>query len=212
MSVKVTKVDFLKSISDFEVYLSSSESYDCEEICVVGRSNVGKSSFINMLAGRDIAKTSSTPGRTRLINLFPFTLESSNSTLDIMLVDLPGYGYAEAAKKDKKEWGELIENYLAQSVKLKHIFVLLDSRHPPTAQDKQMVKFLYYYGMQFTVVATKTDKLSKAELERNIMTIAKEIMIGRDNILAVSAEKNINKDKALARLYAVMSVRNENPD
>lgn len=201
MSVKVKKAEFLKSIAELDVYKQSAAQYPHNEICVVGRSNVGKSSFINMFTSKKIAKTSSTPGRTRLINLFELTLSKENDELDIMIVDLPGYGYAEAAKSDKKKWGELIENYLIESEKLIHVFALIDSRHPPTELDKQMIKFLYHYGLQFTVFLTKCDKLSKNELNRNIMTASKDLSIGKDNIIPVSASNCLNCDKVLERLY-----------
>lgn len=210
MDIKVKKVEFLKSIADIEVYKKSAVEYPYNEICVVGRSNVGKSSFINLIAGQKISKTSSTPGRTRFINLFPFSLVSNEKTADIMIVDLPGYGFAQAAKNEKNKWGELIENYLLNSQKLIHIFSLVDSRHTPTELDKQMIKFMYHHGLQFTVIATKCDKLSKNELNKNLMNISMSLSIGKDNIIAVSAVNKMNLDKTLDRLYSLAAFHNEN--
>lgn len=193
---------FVTSIADKKKLIDFSTTYDCSEICVVGRSNVGKSSFINMLAGQNkLAKTSSTPGRTRLINLFNFNSD------EFMLVDLPGYGYAEASKGQRQTWGELIEGYLETTQKLVQVFALVDARHPPTVQDIQMLKYLYHFQLPFTIVATKCDKLSKAELGRNISQIATSLMVGRDNIIGVSSTTKMNRDKIIERIEEVLKNR-----
>ena len=168
------------------------------EVCVVGRSNVGKSTFINTFAGRaKLAKTSSTPGRTRLVNLFEF------NDGQFRLVDLPGYGYAQAGKQTREEWGNLIEGYLLRSQQLKHTFVLVDCRHEPTKLDVMMTEYLYYYRMPFTVLATKCDKISKAERARNVQTIATKLKIGKDNIIAVSINGD-GKDAVLAKIEEIL--------
>lgn len=124
------------------------------EIAVVGKSNVGKSSLINSLCNnKKLAKVSQNPGKTRLINFFKINRL-------FYLVDLPGYGYAQASKTEKQRWGELIETYLA-SGRVTHLFLLLDIRHAPTEDDKQMFHWMLYYGVPFTLLATKADKLPK---------------------------------------------------
>jgi len=128
------------------------------EVAFVGRSNVGKSSLINHLTqNKSLARVSSTPGKTQMINFFTF-----HSTL--MLVDLPGYGFAKVAKEVKHQWGEMIQDYLQNRSQLKLILVLCDSRHPPSAEDLQFAEWATYFQKPYFVIFTKTDKLSKNEL------------------------------------------------
>ncbi len=125
------------------------------ELAIVGRSNVGKSSLINRLCGnRKLARTSQSPGKTRLINYFLINKS-------FYLVDLPGYGFAKTSKAERNSWGELIGEYL-RSGRVSHILLLLDIRHAPTADDRQMFEWILYYGLPFTIVATKSDKLSRS--------------------------------------------------
>lgn len=176
--MQIKKAAFVTSFASADKYEEYALSCRTPEICVVGRSNVGKSTFINMLAGQSrLAKTSSAPGRTRLINLFDF-----NDGL-FRLADLPGYGYALAAKTQRNEWGSLIENYLLNSENLRHTLVLVDSRHTPSADDVAMTEYLYYYRMPFTVIATKCDKLKRSQLPASALNIAAALKIGRDNII-----------------------------
>ncbi len=153
----------------------------CPQICVVGRSNVGKSTFINALTGQKrLCKASSEPGRTRLVNFFDI------NDGQLTLVDLPGYGYASAPKAEKAKWAELIETYLRTSAKLCHVLSLVDLRHEPTALDKQMLTYLYAYALPFAVIATKADKLSRAERQRNASLAASSLKIGKDDIIVFS--------------------------
>ena len=123
-------------------------------IAVCGKSNVGKSSFINMLAGqKKLAKTSSEPGRTRLVNYFDFG--------EFILADLPGYGFARVSKTEKEKWAKTLSAFFDQKDNIAHVFMLADSRHDPTTDDVQMVEFLNYHILPFTIVLTKADKLSK---------------------------------------------------
>ena len=161
------------------------------QVAFVGRSNVGKSSLINMLTNqKKLAKASSTPGRTRLINYFLINNK-------IYFVDLPGYGFAQASKKEVYGWQSLIEPYLMNNDKLKLVCMLVDSRIKPTEQDKQMFDYLAYYGVPFVIVATKSDKLSKAQLNRQKIVIANQLGVGVDNVCAVSNETKDGKDKLL---------------
>lgn len=138
------------------------------EIAIVGKSNVGKSSLINSLCNNyKLAKTSQTPGKTRLINFFKINRE-------FFLVDLPGYGFAKASKIEQQTWGALMERYLA-SGRVDHLFLLLDIRHDPTAEDRQMFAWMIYYGIPFTLIATKADKLSRAKRQQAANAAAKAL-------------------------------------
>lgn len=188
--MKITDAQFMTSIAALPKYIQAQGSYSCSEICVVGRSNVGKSTFINCVTGRKkLAKASVTPGRTRLINLFNL----NNGAL--VLADLPGYGYAAAPKSDRQSWGNLIEGYLNNSTKLKRVFALVDIRHEPTVLDKQMLHYLYAYNVPFTVVATKADKLSKAQTSKAVLTVAAGLGVGKDDIIVFSGLDGTGKDK-----------------
>lgn len=190
---------FVTGFAAVDKYTEYASDCSLSEICVAGRSNVGKSTFINMLAGQSkLARTSSTPGRTRLINIFDF-----NNGM-FRLADLPGYGYALASKSDREDWGALMEGYLQYSPNLRHTLLLVDSRHLPTRQDEEMTEYLYYYRMPFTVIATKCDKLKKSALSRNISDIASALKIGRDNIIAVDAS-GTGRDSVLNKIESILS-------
>lgn len=159
-------------------------------IAVAGKSNVGKSSFINLLANRaKLARTSNTPGRTRLVNYFDFG--------PFMLADLPGYGFAQAGKAEKEKWGKLMESFFG-SAGAAHVFSLFDIRHAPTKEDLQMVQYLYYYAIPFTAVATKADKLGKSRVKPRIAELAAQLGVAPGNIVAVSSETGRGRDDALA--------------
>ncbi|KYH29241.1 MULTISPECIES: ribosome biogenesis GTP-binding protein YihA/YsxC [Clostridium] len=131
------------------------------EIAFVGRSNAGKSSLINALTNRrNLAKTSSTPGKTRLINFFLIND-------DFYFVDLPGYGFAKVSKSEQEKWGHMMEAYLMDRLQLKKIVLLVDSRHKPTKEDVQMYEWIKYYGYEAIIVATKSDKLKRNDFNKN---------------------------------------------
>lgn len=189
---------FMRSIADIPTYERESAGYDLPEICVAGRSNVGKSSFINMLTNRKkLAKTSATPGRTRLINLFDIDGR-------FVLVDLPGYGYARASKEDISKWSKLTDGYFGATKKLAHTFALVDIRHEPSALDKQMISYLYNIGRAFTIVATKADKLSRAQADRNRRMIANTLKVGADNVILTSSETGAGREEVLSRIEQVL--------
>lgn len=161
------------------------------DFAFVGRSNVGKSSLINGLVGqKKLCKTSSQPGRTRMINYF--TINNS-----FRFVDLPGYGYAQAGKEHKLIWANIMEDYLLNSNCLKRVFMLVDSRIEPTELDVKMLKFLFYYQIPTTIIATKCDKLPKSKINAYVQNIAKKLNLGKDNIIPCSSETKINMDKIL---------------
>lgn len=193
---------FIKSIADLGVYEKESELLGMPEIAVAGRSNVGKSSFINMLAGRkNLAKTSSTPGRTRLLNLFSFG--------DFILVDLPGYGYAKAPKTEIRKWSMLTDGYFGRTTHLVHTLALVDIRHEPSDLDKRMISYLYENGRPFTVIATKADKLSRAAAGRAKAVIASSLRIGQDNVIVTSASDGKGRDEVFSRIRKVLGVQSE---
>lgn len=179
--------------------LSDTFATEAPEIAIAGRSNVGKSSFINMLTGqRKLARASSEPGRTRMINYF------SINGGEFFLVDLPGYGYAKVSDSEKEKWGNIIDNYLKNSINLKNVFLVLDIRHAPSALDKQLAYYLSYNNIATTIVATKTDKLSKSAIANQKTVIAKELSVNREDILAVSALDSQGKDSVLERIDIIL--------
>ena len=164
------------------------------EFAFVGRSNVGKSSLINMLTGKKkLAKTSSTPGKTQLINHFEINKEW-------YLVDLPGYGYAKASKKSRQSWEIFITEYLLHRETLLTTFVLIDARLPPQKIDLEFMNWCGGKGIPFTIVYTKTDKLSSSALQRNLKAYSKELLKYWDElppIFVTSAESKLGRESVL---------------
>lgn len=151
------------------------------EVALAGRSNVGKSSLLNRLVKRKaFARVSNTPGRTREINFF-------RVNGSFVLADLPGYGYARISKERKAEWRPLIEGYLRRSPMLRGVVQLLDSRHPPSKDDLQMLNFLSELGAPTLIVLTKVDKLSKREREAKLLELTTELGIDADQVIPFSA-------------------------
>ena len=135
------------------------------EIAFAGKSNVGKSSLINGLMNRkSLARTSSQPGKTQTINFY-------NINQLMYLVDLPGYGYAKVSESEKKKWGKMIENYLHVSKQLKAVFLLIDIRHEPSANDKMMYEWIVYQGYDPIIIATKLDKLKRSQVPKALKTV-----------------------------------------
>ena len=165
------------------------------EFLLVGRSNVGKSSFINALLGRkNLARTSSHPGKTQTLN---FYLVND----DFYLIDVPGYGYAETSKKTKAKFGKMIEEYLETRKELKRVFMIIDFRHKPTEDDVLMYNFLKYYNLPVTIVATKADKIgsSKKEKCKKQITDTLDLVMGDDLIIFSSITKE-GKNEILEKL------------
>jgi len=166
------------------------------EIAFAGRSNVGKSSLINLITNRkSLAKVSSNPGKTRTINFFLIDGKWR-------LVDLPGYGYARVSKSESEKWGKMMEEYLENRENLKLVVQLVDCRHEPSAQDKQMYEYLRYYNLSGVVVATKADKLSKNELNKNLAMIKKSLDLGKDDVIVpVSALNKTGTDELMKEIW-----------
>lgn len=191
-------------------YLISSPTFDkCPkpdkpEYAFIGRSNVGKSSLINMITGqRSLAKTSATPGKTQLIN--HFIIESSAAEKgpreQWYLVDLPGYGYAKRSQSDRRRWEQMIEGYFRKRTNLTQIFVLIDSRHSPQKNDLEFISQLDKWGIVFSLVFTKTDKEKPAVVERNIKAFfdtLRESWQFLPRHFVTSAEKKLGREEMLA--------------
>ena len=147
------------------------------EVAFAGRSNVGKSSLINALMNRkSYARTSQQPGKTQTINFY-------NVNETFYLVDLPGYGYAKANQQVKAQWGKMIERYLHSSKQLKAVFLLVDIRHDPSANDKQMYQWMRHYGYDPIIIATKLDKINRSQIQKHVKAIRIGLEAEKDTII-----------------------------
>lgn len=163
--MKVTSAEFVKSAFSEEHWTRD----NLPEISFLGRSNVGKSSLINSLLNRrSLARTSNTPGRTQSLNYFLINQK-------FYFVDLPGYGYAKVSKSTRQEWSKMATDYLAMRQQLVLSIQLVDSRHAPTKLDQQLHEWLQHYQKSHLIVATKADKLSSNELQKNIVVISQTL-------------------------------------
>lgn len=171
-----------------------------EEIAFAGRSNVGKSSFINsFLDKKNLAKTSSKPGKTKTINFYKINDK-------FRLVDLPGYGYAKVSKKEKEKWNNLIHKYLYERENLKEVFLLVDIRHAPTKQDKEMYDWIIDSGFTGFVIATKYDKIPKTHLKKHIKEIMKTLNIDDEGLIfAYSSITSHNKNVLLEQVEVIIN-------
>ena len=187
----IQNAKFIVSAADKKGFLKPEKPM----IAVCGKSNVGKSSFINMLAGQKrLARTSAEPGRTRLINYFDFGL--------FLIADLPGYGFARVPKSEKDRWARLMDDFFSEGG-ITHILALADIRHDPTEDDKTMIGYLYATQTPFTIIATKADKLSKTRIHEAVRKIAAVLKTGEGNIIATSAQTQLGKERVLAEIEAV---------
>ncbi|MBQ8684649.1 MAG: YihA family ribosome biogenesis GTP-binding protein [Clostridia bacterium] len=189
----IKNATFITSAARAEQFITP----DKPMIAVCGKSNVGKSSFINMLANRKkLAKTSSEPGRTRLVNYFDFG--------EFILADLPGYGFARVSKTEKEKWAKTLEAFFKKKEHIAHVFMLVDSRHDPTADDVQMMEFLHFHVLPFSVTLTKADKLSRMKLKEHIKAIAADLYLGEGNLIATSAQTGLGKAEVLSKIRSVI--------
>ena len=198
--MRIKQAEFVVSVADY----NKCPQLDIPEIAIAGKSNVGKSSFINLLTNnKSLAKTSGEPGRTRLLNYFNINKG------ELMLVDLPGYGFARVSDDEKQKWSDLIEGYFANAKNLINVFVLVDCRHKPSLLDTQMVAYLHHYCIPFTVIATKIDKLTKNELAKQKNIIATTFALTPDSIITTSTLKKIGVDKVLERIEELIEANRE---
>jgi GTP-binding protein len=181
------------------VHKSQYPAGDRKEIAFAGRSNVGKSSLINLLLNRkNLARVSGNPGKTRTLNFY-------NINDEFRIVDLPGYGYAKASRSVTEDWGPMIEGYLSGRENLVRVIQLVDIRHKPSLQDRQMYEWLRHYGLSGTVIATKADKVSNNELRSSIAVIRSELeLTGQDLVLPVSVLKKTGVEEVLQVLDALL--------
>ena len=202
----IKKAKYLISSPDF----TKCPEPDRPEYAFIGRSNVGKSSLINMLCNNDkLAKTSNSPGKTQMINHFEM-ITGAEKAKDVkwFLVDLPGYGFAKISQRSRRRWEQMIENYLRKRENLQQVFVLIDSRHSPQKLDIEFLSQLRTWDVPFTLVFTKSDKETQAKVSKNVKSFLEEMRktwqflpqhfvssaikkSGRDKILSFIEEKNI---------------------
>ena len=182
--------------------LAACPSSDLPEIAFIGRSNVGKSSLVNMLTRvKDLAKVSATPGKTRLINLF-------NINGEWTLVDLPGYGYAKVGREDRAAFGSLITDYIQNRPNLRRTFVLIDSRLTPQQIDLDFLEGMVHFGLPFGLIFTKSDKLSKTATQVNVdkfMTRLGEISDVRCPVITSSSKLSHGRSEILHSITAILA-------
>jgi GTP-binding protein len=180
----ITSAEFVKSAVKPSQYPSS----DLPEIAFTGRSNVGKSSLINTLVNRKhLVKTSSTPGRTQLINFFII-----NNT--ISFVDLPGFGYAKVPDAVKKSWGPMIETYLKKRMTLKGVILIMDIRRIPGMKELNFIQWLHYYNIPSLLVLTKSDKLSKIKQKNQHLAVADSLSVNPEELILFSAKSRMGRE------------------
>lgn len=174
MSMKVIKSAELETVCGITSKLPET---DFPEIAFAGKSNVGKSSLINSLMQRkSLARTSSQPGKTQTINYY-------NVNKEIYFVDLPGYGYAKVSKSEKEKWGKMIEKYLHTSPNLKRVYLLIDIRHEPSANDKLMYDWICSNGFEPVIIATKLDKINRSQKDKQIKILRTGLGLKKDTVV-----------------------------
>ncbi|MBS4897907.1 MAG: ribosome biogenesis GTP-binding protein YihA/YsxC [Streptococcus sp.] len=180
MKVNTHNADILLSATNKSHYPQD----DIPEVVLAGRSNVGKSSFINtMLNRKNLARTSGKPGKTQLLNFF-------NIDDKLRFVDVPGYGYARVSKKEREKWGKMIEEYLTSRENLKAVISLVDLRHEPSADDVQMYEFLKYYEIPVILVATKADKIPRGKWNKHESMIKKKLDFDKTDTFIIFSSVN----------------------
>ena len=184
MVIKKVNLDIVIGIT------STVPETELPEVAFAGKSNVGKSSLINALMNRkSYARISSQPGKTQTINYY-------NINDAMYLVDLPGYGYANVSQSVKEKWGKMVERYLKKSTQLKQVFLLIDIRHDPSANDKMMYDWIVANGYRPVIIATKLDKLERSQIDKHVKAVKTGLGLQpEDTIIAVSSETKQNIDK-----------------
>lgn len=183
------------------VRLSQFPTDNKEEFLLVGRSNVGKSSFINTLINRkNFARTSAKPGKTQTLNFYLIN--------DFFyLVDAPGYGFARVSKQLKEKFGLIMEDYLKSRNNLKMVFMLIDFRHKPTEDDILMYNYLKHYNIPVTIICTKVDKISKNSHEKSINNIIKTLGINREDLILFSSITKMGKQEVYAKIIETLDIK-----
>lgn len=185
--MEIKSASFVTSLAQYH----ENAPINLPQLAVVGKSNVGKSSLINALCNRrKLCKTSATPGKTRLINVFLINDQ-------FHLVDLPGYGFAKVDKKEKERWGTMMDHYFQDSTLLMHVLLLVDIRHDPTQDDVAMAQYFRQMDIPFTVVATKADKISRGARMKQLAPICRQLLVQPWDVIVSSSEDNTGRDKLL---------------
>jgi GTP-binding protein len=172
---------------------------DLPEFALAGRSNVGKSSFINKLLNRKgLARISSKPGKTQTLNFYLI-----NEMLHF--VDVPGYGYAKVSKSERAAWGKMIETYITTREQLKAVVMIVDLRHPPSVDDRSMYQFLKHYEIPCIIIATKADKIPKGKWQKHLKVTKETLELDKDDkIILFSSETGLGKDEAWGAIKSYM--------
>jgi GTP-binding protein len=202
--VKIRTVEFAGSLFDAGEPVPG----DLPQVAFSGRSNVGKSSLINVLLGRTrkkIARVSATPGKTQSLNFYLVNEQ-------FFLVDLPGFGFARVASKVRRSWKALVEDYLVGEPKLRGVVHLVDARHDPTVTDFKMVEFLAKKGLPTLVVLTKMDKLKRMAKEKTVAVAMQKLKIDEDQVLGFSSKTGEGRDELLMALDALIEVDENGKD
>lgn len=196
MNINPNEVDILISAVKPEQY----PELDLPEVALSGRSNVGKSTFINSMIGRkNMARTSQQPGKTQTLNFF-------NIDNQLIFVDVPGYGYAKVSKKQREAFGKMIETYITTREALKLVIQLVDLRHPPTEDDVLMYDFLKYYDIPTLIIATKEDKIPKGKVQKHIKIIKEKLELeSGDQIISYSSIEKKKQDQIWAAISAFIA-------
>ncbi|MCM3002678.1 ribosome biogenesis GTP-binding protein YihA/YsxC [Priestia koreensis] len=169
------------------------------EFALAGRSNVGKSSFINKMLGRKgLARISSKPGKTQTLNFYDLDQK-------LMFVDVPGYGFAKVSKKEREAWGKMIETYLTDREPLKAVVQIVDLRHPPSKDDIMMYDFLKHYEIPVILIATKADKIPKGKWQKHMKIVYSALQVEEgDKVVLFSSETGLGKEEAWAAIESFM--------
>ena len=191
--MKVTQAEFIISAVSPKQYPQGT----LPEFALAGRSNVGKSSFINKMINRkNLARTSSKPGKTQTLNYYLINK-------DLYFVDLPGYGYAKVSKSEKEKWGKMMEEYLQTREPLRAVLQIVDIRHSPTKDDQGMYEYLKHYGIPVVVIATKADKIPKGKWQKHLKEVRTVLNMDKnDELILFSAETGQGKDEAWKAILA----------
>ena len=193
--MQIKNAEFIKSVGVIKNYFN----HDLPEIAIVGKSNVGKSSLINMLTNNSkLAKVSKQPGKTKLLNYFLINKE-------FYLVDLPGYGFARVSKSEKTDWDDLMGHYFSSSEQLKAVIILMDIRHDPSNDDKAMVQLCEYYSIPYIIVATKADKIAKSKRKNECMRLKRLIPSSFDYTVLAISNDGYGKDELLMAIERKLS-------
>ena len=194
--MKVTSADIVISAVKPEQY-PNEENFP--EFALAGRSNVGKSSFINKMINRkNLARTSGKPGKTQTLNFYIINEQ-------LYFVDVPGYGFAKVSKKEREAWGKMIETYLTARKQLRAVVLIVDLRHPPSNDDVMMYDFIKHYQIPTIIVATKADKIPKGKWDKHLKVVRETLKIDpNDSLLLFSAETGQGKEQAWSKLKKYM--------